>query len=274
MHRGKVLRFAAVIVLVIALLAVLAPVFADSSTGTAQVPDAAAYILGPTGLATIMVIRETRKRRAVDGIRRGVGVTYLFAKRCKDLLLSTAALLAASPLFALIALLVRLDSPGPIIHKRYVIGKGGRIFPMFKFRTMVEDADRILEEDCELRDLYYNGNCKLKCDPRVTRLGKFLRKTSLDELPQLINIFLGQMAFVGPRPITRGEVDFYGPSVERFKTVTPGITGLWQTSGRSETSYARRVELDMLYIEKRTILFDVWLILATLPAVMLRRGAF
>ncbi|MHB1456454.1 MAG: sugar transferase, partial [Armatimonadota bacterium] len=106
-----------------------------------------------------------------------------------------------------------------------------------------------------------------------TKLGRILRKTSLDEIPQLFNVLLGHMTFVGPRPIAEDEVEIYGPAIEKFKMVTPGVTGLWQTSGRSETSYKRRVELDMLYIEKRSILFDIWILLKTIPAVLLKRGA-
>jgi len=159
------------------------------------------------------------------------------------------------------------------VFKRRVIGRNGRQFDMLKFRTMVPDAQSILEQDEYLRKQYYE-KCKLIEDPRITRVGKFLRATSLDELPQLINVFLGDMTFVGPRPIAADEVELYGPSVERFKTVKPGITGIWQTSGRSETSYRRRVELDMMYIDRRSLLLDIWIILATLPAVILKRGAY
>jgi lipopolysaccharide/colanic/teichoic acid biosynthesis glycosyltransferase len=137
---------------------------------------------------------------------------------------------------------------------------------------MVDGAEQILEQDDELKNEYY-VNCKLKQDPRITKLGSFQRKTSLDELPQLLNVLLGNMTFVGPRPIHQDEVDIYGPDVERFKTVTPGITGLWQTCGRSETSYEERVRMDMQYIEQRSIMLDLWVIISTVPAVLLKRGA-
>ena len=143
---------------------------------------------------------------------------------------------------------------------------------MYKFRFMVEDAEDILQRDEYLKRLYY-VNCKIEQDPRITRLGKFLRKSSLDEIPQLVNVVLGNMTFVGPRPIADDEVDIYGPNVELFKKVTPGITGLWQTRGRSETSYARRVDMDMDYIEHRSIALDLWILMTTVPAVLRKRGA-
>jgi exopolysaccharide production protein ExoY len=268
-------RFAAVIVLAVVLLLVMTPVFGGSTSARiSQVPDAAAYVLAPTGFAAIMIIRQSRRRRAFDRIRETGGIGYHLAKRGIDILLASTALLVTAPFFAVISFLVWRDKSGPILFKRYVIGKNGSEFPMYKFRSMVVDAEKILRSDEKLAEEYYNGNCKLKVDPRVTELGKFLRKTSLDELPQLINILLGQMTFVGPRPIASDEVELYGPALERFKTVTPGITGIWQTSGRSETSYTKRVALDMLYIDNRSIVLDLWLIVMTLPAVLLKRGAF
>ena len=165
-----------------------------------------------------------------------------------------------------------MGGPGPILFRRRVLGKNGKSFDMLKFRSMVEGAEDILEHDEALKREYYR-NCKLEQDPRVTRLGRLLRKTSLDELPQLINVFLGDMTFVGPRPIHADEVEIYGPNVERFKTVTPGVTGLWQTRGRSNTSYEERVRMDMLYIEQRSVLLDLWILAYTIPAVLLKRGA-
>lgn len=265
------MRSALTIVFAFVLVVLCAAALASTGAGgPAQVPDAGAYILAPTGFATLIAI-ECRRRR-FERVREGISFGYYFAKRCVDLLLAVGALLVAMPLFALIALLVRIDSSGPILFRRTVIGKNGKVFGMLKFRTMVVGAQEILDQDEELKKLYY-VNCKLKRDPRVTRLGGFLRRTSLDELPQLLNVLVGDMTFVGPRPIAADEVEIYGPEIERFQRVTPGITGLWQTSGRSETSYGKRVEMDMLYIEKRTFLLDVWIVLSTLPVVLLKRGA-
>lgn len=234
------------------------------------VPEASACILAPMGIAA--VIAAERRRRRLSTVRRGVGAAYFIVKRATDVLLSSALLLAFSPLFAMIALLVRLSGPGPILFRRRAIGKDGKSFDMYKFRSMVEGAEQLLDQDEELKKQYY-VKCKLEADPRVTKIGKLLRITSLDELPQLINVFQGSMTFVGPRPIAADEVEIYGPAIERFKTVTPGITGIWQTCGRSETSYDRRVEMDMLYVERRSILLDLWIIVCTVPAVLLKRGA-
>lgn len=235
------------------------------------VPEASAVILAPVGIAAVVAAERHRKRIAC--IKGKVSPYYLVVKRIFDIVLSGLILSLTSPLFLIISVLVRADSRGPIVYKRRVIGKNGCYFDMFKFRSMVVDAEQILEQSEELKKEYY-VSAKLKSDPRITRLGRFLRKTSLDELPQLINILLGTMTFVGPRPIAYDEIELYGPALERFKTVTPGITGLWQTCGRSETSYETRVEMDMQYIDKRSLLLDLWIVVSTIPAVLLKRGAY
>jgi lipopolysaccharide/colanic/teichoic acid biosynthesis glycosyltransferase len=234
------------------------------------VPEASALVLAPMGVAA--VVAAERRRRGLVRVKRGVGSIYFIGKRFIDIILASAILLATAPIFAIIALLVRLDSKGPILFKRKVIGLNGQTFYMYKFRSMVEGAEQILAQDENLQKLY-RDKWKLENDPRVTRFGKFLRRTSLDELPQLINILLGGMTFVGPRPIAPDEVERYGPAFELFKTVKPGITGIWQTCGRSETSYEKRVEMDMLYIQNRSLLLDLWIIACTIPAVLLKRGA-
>lgn len=234
------------------------------------VPEASALVLAPIGIAAI-VAAERRRRRMLD-IKHEVGRAYFIIKRAIDLLLSSVILLIVFPFFSVIAILIRLDSPGSVLFKRRVIGMYGKSFDMYKFRSMVEGAEDILANDEELKKVYYIS-AKLHTDPRVTRMGKFLRRTSLDELPQLVNILLGHMTFVGPRPIAEDEIPLYGSSFEEFKKVKPGITGIWQTCGRSETSYAKRVEMDMLYIRNRSILLDLWIIVSTIPAVVLKRGA-
>lgn len=235
------------------------------------VPEASALVLAPMGIAA--VVAAERRRRQYSGIRESVGALYYLVKRIVDVTVALTILTVSFPLFLAIAVLVRLDSAGPIMFRRRVVGRYGKQFNMYKFRSMVEGAEQILEQDEELKKQYY-VNAKLQSDPRVTRLGRFLRKTSLDELPQLINVLFGNMTFVGPRPIAPDEIELYGPEFERFKTVTPGITGLWQTCGRSETSYEKRVQMDMLYIEQRSILLDAWIMVSTIPAVLLKRGAY
>jgi exopolysaccharide biosynthesis polyprenyl glycosylphosphotransferase len=196
-----------------------------------------------------------------------------FMKTSLDFILTLGGLLVLSPIMIGIAIAVRLDSSGPIIHRRRVIGVGGKAFDAFKFRTMYVDADERLARDPELRR-EFEINHKLKNDPRVTRAGKFLRRTSLDELPQLFNVLLGQMSLVGPRMITSDERARYGKWWMNLSTVKPGITGLWQVSGRSDVGYAERVMLDMNYIRNYSIWSDIQILWQTVPAVLKSRGAY
>ncbi|MGE5223266.1 MAG: sugar transferase [Omnitrophica WOR_2 bacterium] len=190
-----------------------------------------------------------------------------------DYFLTIPGLFIFSPLFLLIAIAVKLDSPGPVIYRRRVMGVNGRQFDAFKFRTMHRNGDEILKKYPEL-ETELAENHKLKEDPRITRVGKFLRKTSLDELPQLLNVIKGDMSLVGPRIITPGEVGKYSKWDINLLTVRPGITGLWQVSGRSDISYEERVRLDMYYIRNWSIWIDLQLLLRTIPAVFSRRGAY
>jgi lipopolysaccharide/colanic/teichoic acid biosynthesis glycosyltransferase len=187
--------------------------------------------------------------------------------------LALIGLLALGPLFLLIAFLIKTTSPGPVVHRRRVVGQYGVSFDAYKFRTMVMDADRILEADAELRQAYL-VNHKLEDDPRVTRVGRVLRKYSLDELPQLANVLRGEMALIGPRMITPQELTRYGDHALRLMSVKPGLTGLWQVSGRQTTSYDRRVELDMEYIENWHPVVDLSILFRTVAEVVRARGAF
>ncbi|HLE15329.1 MAG TPA: sugar transferase [Anaerolineales bacterium] len=190
-----------------------------------------------------------------------------------DYILTLPGLILISPVLLTIALLVKLDSPGPIIHRRRVMGVNGRQFNAYKFRTMYENGDEILDSHPYLKSELAR-NFKLKKDPRVTRIGSFLRRTSMDELPQLFNVVKRQMSLVGPRIITPAEVEKYNKWDINLLTVRPGITGLWQVSGRSDVSYEERVRLDMHYIRNWSIWFDFQILFQTLPAVLKRRGAY
>ncbi len=171
-------------------------------------------------------------------------------------------------------MIVKLDSPGPVFYRRQVLGVGGRTFGAFKFRTMYVNGNEILEQYPELKAELARTQ-KLKNDPRITRAGKFLRRTSLDELPQLLNVLLGQMSLVGPRMISPGEHDLYGRMKLNLLTVKPGLTGMWQVSGRSDLSYEERVRLDMYYIRNYSIWTDIQILFfQTLPAVTKGRGAY
>ncbi len=182
-------------------------------------------------------------------------------------------LILLSPVLLAIALLVKLDSPGPAFHRRRVLGRAGRPFDAFKFRTMVVDADERLAADPELRAAFEQGQ-KLRDDPRVTRIGGFLRRTSLDELPQLVNVLRGEMSLVGPRMIAPSEAALYGKWQLNLLTVKPGITGPWQVHGRSDIPYEDRVRLSMHYIRNYSIWLDLEILLRTVPAVLRSEGAY
>ncbi len=192
-------------------------------------------------------------------------------------LLDISVSLVVLPFFLLMALVfaiaIKLDSPGPIIYRRRVIGVGGKLFDAFKFRTMYIDGDKRLAQYPELRR-ELEQNFKLKNDPRITRVGRLIRSTSLDEFPQLINVLWGQMSLVGPRMITYDEQAKYGKWRWNLVTVKPGITGLWQVSGRSDIDYSERVMLDMHYIRNYSIWFDLHLLWRTVPAVLAKKGAY
>jgi exopolysaccharide biosynthesis polyprenyl glycosylphosphotransferase len=199
--------------------------------------------------------------------------TEVFLKRCLDISVALCALIVLSPLLILIAILIAFDSPGPLLHRRYVFGQGGRLFDALKFRTMYVDGAEILEAFPHLRE-ELNATHKLKDDPRVTMVGRILRRYSLDELPQLFNVLTGDMSLVGPRMITRPEQEKYGKMRLNLFAVKPGITGLWQTSGRSDLSYEERVRIDMYYIRNYSLWLDLMIILKTVPAVLRGHGAY
>ena len=179
--------------------------------------------------------------------------------------------------FVVISILIMLDSKGSAIYGQTRIGRGGRKFKAYKFRTMVQNADKLLhqylDQSPELRAEWLATH-KLKKDPRVTRVGAFLRKSSLDELPQFWNILVGDMSLVGPRPIVDAEIEKYGQCFELYIQVRPGLTGLWQVSGRSNTTYERRVELDAYYIRHRSLKLDLQILWRTVFVVLRKDGAY
>ena len=198
------------------------------------------------------------------------------AKRAMDIAIAGTALLVAAPFFLVVALLVRADG-GPAFYAHPRVGRGGRVFGCLKFRSMVIDSEARLEALLAAEPAAraeWEETRKLKQDPRVTRIGRLLRATSLDELPQLINVLKGEMSIVGPRPVTQAELDrYYGVAAAHYLSVRPGITGLWQVSGRSETSYDHRVALDVAYVSQPSLLADIRILLRTPVAVLSRRGA-
>lgn len=200
-----------------------------------------------------------------------------FTKQTIDLIGAGVGTLLISPLLLLIALAIRLDSPGPVVYRARRLGRGGQFFDCFKFRSMHRDAEAKLQEvlaaDPALR-AEFEATHKLRDDPRVTRVGAFLRRTSLDELPQLLNVLRGEMSLVGPRPIVQAEVERYGDIYAIYKQVRPGMTGYWQANGRSDTSYDERVAMDQFYVTNWTPWLDVVVLIQTVRVVLMRRGAY
>jgi lipopolysaccharide/colanic/teichoic acid biosynthesis glycosyltransferase len=206
------------------------------------------------------------------GIVREPSTLYHVSKRIIDILLSFFGIILLIPAFLIIAIYIKLDDGGDILHFREIVGLHGRRFYALKFRTMRQDADTYLAKHPELMRKYLQ-NMKLDRDPRITHAGRFLRKTSLDELPQLFNVLVGQMSLVGPRIIHPSELPRYGEWSQKRLAVKPGITGLWQISGRQHISYDERVLLDMRYIDNRSLIVDFTILLKTLKVFIVHTGA-
>lgn len=201
----------------------------------------------------------------------------MLLKRGMDLLLTVLGGLLAFPLMLALGIAIRLDSPGPALFTHQRIGRNGKHFKVIKFRTMAVDGDAILERHLDKNPearAEWDATQKLRDDPRITRVGRFLRKTSLDELPQLCNVICGEMSLVGPRPIVDDEIDKYGAAYELYTRVRPGLTGLWQVSGRNNTSYEDRVWLDRHYVCNWSVWFDVLILARTVPEVLRCSGAY
>lgn len=198
-------------------------------------------------------------------------------KRAMDLVLAIPLALFLLPVLLLLALIIRSEGQGPILFKQTRRGKDGKPFTCYKFRTMVVDAqerlERLLVSDLNARR-EWEATQKLKDDPRITRRGGFLRRTSLDELPQLWNIIKGEMSIVGPRPIVKDEVRRYGSDIEHYDSVRPGVIGLWQINGRNDTTYEQRIALDVDYARRRSILLDIYILVKSVPAIVFKRGAY
>ena len=208
---------------------------------------------------------------------------YEVAKRALDLLVSVIVLLLMAPAILVIALAIKLDTPGPSLFVQTRLGRGGRPFRIIKFRTMLIGATDALHQEYVVALIEGRGETKgavngrrvykLVDDDRVSRIGRFLRRTSLDELPQLVNVLVGSMSLVGPRPPLDYEVDRYGPRALGRLAVKPGLTGLWQVSGRNALGFDRMIELDLQYVERRSLGLDLWILARTIPAVLRPNGS-
>ena len=198
---------------------------------------------------------------------------YLHIKRIADVILSSIGLVILSPLFLILGILVKLDSKGPVFFAHTRIGKDGKKFKMYKFRTMYENAEEMIKEFTPEQMKEWKENYKLTNDPRITKIGKFLRKTSLDELPQIINIIKGDLSIIGPRPVIEPELEKYGVNKEKFLSVTPGLTGYWQANGRSSTTYEERMEMELYYIDNQSLKLDIKIFFKTIISVLKKEGA-
>ncbi|MCF7982787.1 MAG: exopolysaccharide biosynthesis polyprenyl glycosylphosphotransferase [Thiohalocapsa sp.] len=197
-----------------------------------------------------------------------------FIKRAFDIVVSGVMLLLLLPVFLAVALAIRLESPGPVLFRQTRVGRWGTLFTMWKFRSMYVDAEARKAQLMARNEMAGGVLFKMKDDPRVTKVGKFIRKTSIDELPQLWNVLMGDMSLVGPRPPVPAEVDQYSPSDRRRLEVIPGITCIWQVSGRSEIPFDQQVELDVAYIHSQSFWTDVKILLKTVPALLFGTGAY
>ncbi len=213
---------------------------------------------------------------------------YDFIKRLIDIVISSIALIVASPVILAFIVIVKLTSQGPVFYKPYRVGKGGHLFQMFKFRSMymyeisgkLVHAQKYLDTNPKLKKEYQENSFKLQKDPRITQVGKILRRFSIDELPQLFNVLIGDMSLVGPRAYQKDELDHqqkvYPQTAKYVKIILqarPGASGPWQVSGRSFINFDQRVEMDANYVKKRSILYDLWVIIKTPPAMIIGTGA-
>lgn len=203
----------------------------------------------------------------------GKSMGYFTIKRMIDIIGALCGIILLSPVFIVISIINKLDSKGTVFfgHKR--LGINGEFIKVYKFRTMLPNAEELLKQLTPKQKIEYEKSFKLENDPRITKFGQFLRQSSLDELPQLLNILKGNMSIVGPRPIVEREIEMYGIYGDKLLTVKPGLTGNWQASGRSDTTYEERVQLDMDYIDCRSIWMDLMIIFKTVGVVVRKQGA-
>lgn len=217
---------------------------------------------------------ETTSLRTQSDVKTKISKkVYIKIKRVIDVILASVALILLSPLFAIIAIAIKIDSNGPVFFAHKRIGKNGKIIKLYKFRSMVINAEELIKSFTPEQMREYKENYKLTNDPRITKVGKFLRKTSLDELPQLINIINGDLSIIGPRPVVADELEKYGVNKDKFLSVTPGLTGYWAANGRSNTTYEQRMEMELYYIDNLSLKMDIKVFFKTILSVLKKEGA-
>lgn len=199
--------------------------------------------------------------------------SYIIFKRIFDILASLCGIIVLSPVFLIICLAIKLDSKGKIFFKHKRIGKNGKEIFVYKFRTMCENAESMIKDFTPEQQKEFKENYKLQNDPRITKVGNVLRKTSLDELPQLFNIVKGDLSVIGPRPVIEEELQKYGENKEKFLSVTPGLTGYWAANGRSDTTYEQRMQMELFYVDNMSLKLDAKIFMDTVDSVINKRGA-
>lgn len=210
-------------------------------------------------------------------VKNNENLPYLFTKRLIDIIGALVGILVTLPFILIFSVIYHLgENKGPMFFKQERIGKNGKKFNIFKFRSMIVDAENILKENKDLYRKYLQNNFKLDPneDPRITKFGRFIRQTSLDELPQFFNVLKGEMSLVGPRPVVLEELKEYKNRKNEFLSVKPGITGYWQASGRSEVGYPERVDIELYYVYHKNLILDVKILLKTIFNVITRKGAY
>jgi len=199
--------------------------------------------------------------------------SYIIFKRIFDIIASICGIILLSPVFLIICLAIKIDSKGKIFFKHKRIGKNGKEIFVYKFRTMCENAESMIKNFTPEQQKEFKENYKLQNDPRITKVGNVLRKTSLDELPQLFNIFKGDLSVIGPRPVIEEELEKYGENKDKFLSVTPGLTGYWAANGRSDTTYEQRMQMELFYVDNMSLKLDAEIFKDTIDSVINKRGA-
>ena len=220
-----------------------------------------------------VIIQEDLKEKI-----KGKHIVYRFVKRLIDILGGLVGIILLVPITLCVYLARKIlkEDDGPLFYEQLRIGKNGKVFRMYKYRSMCIGAEKKLKEYLEQNDearKEFEENQKLRNDPRITKIGNFLRKTSLDELPQIINILKGEMSFIGPRPVVDGEIEKYGKNKAKFLSVKPGLTGYWQANGRSNTTYDERIEMELFYVDNQSLWLDIKILFKTFISVIKREGA-
>ena len=223
-----------------------------------------------------MDVKEEKNIKNIDSSlkkKKMNKIVYNVVKRVLDIVFSLLGMVILSPFFLLISIIIKLNSKGPVFFVHSRIGEKGKPIGIYKFRTMVENAEELIKNFTPEQKEEFERCYKLENDPRVTKIGNFLRKTSLDELPQILNILKGELSIIGPRPIIQAELDKYGENKEKFLSVRPGLTGYWAANGRSDTTYEERMEMELYYVDNMSFMLDIKIFFKTILAVIKKEGA-